>query len=184
MQLCRYYMPPMGPRVGAVIDGEVYDITEAEPGRHRTLSSLLGRAAGFEPGEFTKWVEARVGDQVSVATLAALDQRPDHRTPHLLAPIDTQEVWAAGVTYLRSVEAREAESRQSGVYDRVRRRPARTVLQGQRPPRRRAAHVDPRARRLAVECTGAGTRDGDGLTRECGGLHSRQRCQRPRHRGG
>lgn len=119
MQLCRYYMPPMGPRVGAVIDGEVYDITEAEPGRHRTLGSLLGRAAGFEPGEFTKWVEARVGDQAPVATLAGLDQRPDHRTPHLLAPIDTQEVWAAGVTYMRSVEAREAESRQSGIYDRV-----------------------------------------------------------------
>jgi 2-dehydro-3-deoxy-D-arabinonate dehydratase len=33
--------------------------------------------------------------------------------------LDTQEVWAAGVTYLRSREAREEESHQIGVYDRV-----------------------------------------------------------------
>jgi 2-dehydro-3-deoxy-D-arabinonate dehydratase len=40
----------------------------------------------------------------------------------LLAPIGTQEVWAAGVTYLRSRDARMEESRESGgetFYDRV-----------------------------------------------------------------
>ena len=38
----------------------------------------------------------------------------------LLAPIDAaQEVWAAGVTYLRSREAREAESQAGDVYERV-----------------------------------------------------------------
>jgi len=37
----------------------------------------------------------------------------------LTAPLDLQEVWAAGVTYQRSVQAREDESKQSGVYDRV-----------------------------------------------------------------
>ena len=38
----------------------------------------------------------------------------------LLAPIeDGQEVWAAGVTYLRSREARMAESETADVYDRV-----------------------------------------------------------------
>jgi 2-dehydro-3-deoxy-D-arabinonate dehydratase len=38
----------------------------------------------------------------------------------LLAPIeDTQEVWASGVTYLRSREARQAESVMGTVYDRV-----------------------------------------------------------------
>jgi 2-dehydro-3-deoxy-D-arabinonate dehydratase len=41
---------------------------------------------------------------------------------HLLAPIGTQEVWAAGVTYYRSRDARMQESRSSGggdFYDRV-----------------------------------------------------------------
>ena len=38
----------------------------------------------------------------------------------LLAPIeDTQEVWAAGVTYLRSREARMAESETADIYDKV-----------------------------------------------------------------
>jgi 2-dehydro-3-deoxy-D-arabinonate dehydratase len=119
MQLCRYYMPPLGMRVGVIIEGEVYDITEAEPGRARTLGTLLGRIVGFPPGGFARWVEERVEDKVAEITMAELDTKPDNRTPHLLAPIDNQEVWAAGVTYKRSVEAREAESGQSGVYDRV-----------------------------------------------------------------
>jgi 2-dehydro-3-deoxy-D-arabinonate dehydratase len=38
----------------------------------------------------------------------------------LLAPIEAeQEVWASGVTYLRSREARQAESASGDVYDRV-----------------------------------------------------------------
>lgn len=37
----------------------------------------------------------------------------------LSAPIDRQEVWAAGVTYLRSRDARMEESSQRDVYDRV-----------------------------------------------------------------
>jgi 2-dehydro-3-deoxy-D-arabinonate dehydratase len=37
----------------------------------------------------------------------------------LQAPIDWQEVWAAGVTYLRSRDARMEESQEKSVYDRV-----------------------------------------------------------------
>ena len=37
----------------------------------------------------------------------------------LMAPIDNQEVWAAGVTYRRSRDARMEESTQQDVYDRV-----------------------------------------------------------------
>jgi 2-dehydro-3-deoxy-D-arabinonate dehydratase len=37
----------------------------------------------------------------------------------LAAPIDRQEVWAAGVTYLRSRDARMEESNQKSVYDLV-----------------------------------------------------------------
>jgi 2-dehydro-3-deoxy-D-arabinonate dehydratase len=119
MQLCRFYLPPMGARVGAVVDGDVYDLTEAEPGRNRTLGTLLGRAAGFTPSEFVHWVEERLADLVPIASFAELDALPKGRTPHLLAPIDNQEVWAAGVTYIRSAEARETESGQSSLYQRV-----------------------------------------------------------------
>jgi 2-dehydro-3-deoxy-D-arabinonate dehydratase len=50
------------------------------------------------------------------ATLAAVDEKT------LLAPVGSQEVWAAGVTYFRSREARMEESKQAGggsFYDRV-----------------------------------------------------------------
>ena len=119
MRFCRYYMPPLGIRVGVVIEDEVYDLTEAEPNRSRTLGSLLARASGFPPGGFPHWIEERVADDVPDVLFSALDRQPSNRTPHILAPIDQQEVWAAGVTYRRSVEAREAESGQSGIYDRV-----------------------------------------------------------------
>jgi 2-dehydro-3-deoxy-D-arabinonate dehydratase len=41
------------------------------------------------------------------------------RDAELLAPVDRQEIWAAGVTYARSREARMEESTQQDVYDRV-----------------------------------------------------------------
>jgi 2-dehydro-3-deoxy-D-arabinonate dehydratase len=37
----------------------------------------------------------------------------------LLAPVEAQEVWASGVTYLRSRDARMAESETKDVYDKV-----------------------------------------------------------------
>jgi 2-dehydro-3-deoxy-D-arabinonate dehydratase len=47
--------------------------------------------------------------------------RPDHVLPgaRIVAPVDAQEVWAAGVTYERSREARVEESVEASVYDRV-----------------------------------------------------------------
>jgi len=47
---------------------------------------------------------------------------PDVRPAQLLAPLQSQEVWAAGVTYLRSRDARMEESQDAGggtFYDRV-----------------------------------------------------------------
>lgn len=38
---------------------------------------------------------------------------------HLKAPVDWQEVWAAGVTYMRSRDARMEESTEEDAYDRV-----------------------------------------------------------------
>lgn len=43
--------------------------------------------------------------------------KPDLDFPNLLAPVATQEVWASGVTYLRSREARMEESKDAGGGD-------------------------------------------------------------------
>jgi 2-dehydro-3-deoxy-D-arabinonate dehydratase len=57
------------------------------------------------------------------AALRAVVDAPHEDMPlsvvTLKAPIDRQEVWAAGVTYLRSRDARMEESSQRDVYDRV-----------------------------------------------------------------
>ncbi|QBI18558.1 fumarylacetoacetate hydrolase [Egibacter rhizosphaerae] len=57
------------------------------------------------------------------ASLAGLDELPAHGTltsdASVLAPLGGQDVWAAGVTYLRSRDARLEESDQLDAYDRV-----------------------------------------------------------------
>ncbi|WP_019989740.1 fumarylacetoacetate hydrolase family protein [Rudanella lutea] len=58
----------------------------------------------------------------SIATASPSDECRTWVETGLMAPIGQQEVWAAGVTYLRSRDARMEESRKSGgdnFYDRV-----------------------------------------------------------------
>jgi 2-dehydro-3-deoxy-D-arabinonate dehydratase len=58
----------------------------------------------------------------SIASLPAVNQNPLIDSQALLAPIGSQEVWAAGVTYYRSRDARMEEAKASGggdFYDRV-----------------------------------------------------------------
>src|SRR5919205_926006 len=47
---------------------------------------------------------------------AAGDVPPDAR---IVAPVESQEVWAAGVTYARSLEARAEETAEPSAYDLV-----------------------------------------------------------------
>lgn len=51
--------------------------------------------------------------------LSARGQPLETSSIHPQAPVGRQEVWAAGVTYKRSEEAREAESGNSSIYTRV-----------------------------------------------------------------
>ena len=53
------------------------------------------------------------------AALAGLSHGPVPPDARVLAPLDAQEVWAAGVTYRRSLDGRVEESREPTVYDRV-----------------------------------------------------------------
>ncbi len=103
MKLCRFQIDAYAPRIGLSLDD-------------RTVLDLA--AAGVE--RLTPLLEA--ADPAK--ELAALAQR---KLPHhdlakvkLLAPVEQQEVWAAGVTYLRSKKARMEESDFSAsAYDRV-----------------------------------------------------------------
>jgi 2-dehydro-3-deoxy-D-arabinonate dehydratase len=71
-------------------------------------------APAFHLGLLLQW------PRTSIARLLEAMPRPEKASGPLLAPIEpTQEVWACGVTYLRSREAREAESTVRDVYARV-----------------------------------------------------------------
>jgi 2-dehydro-3-deoxy-D-arabinonate dehydratase len=90
-QLCKVRLES-GEIRPAILDGEkLQPLTSGRP----TLTDLLH---GADPlGQALKHVDA------------ALGVLPLHRAM-LVAPIDQQEVWAAGVTYKRSEEARKRES--------------------------------------------------------------------------
>jgi len=116
LQLCRFYLPGHGARLGQVVAGTVVDLTASRRPEYATLSLLL-RASVATP------IQALL-QRVSASTLPAyayrdLDREPAAGIPHLLPPVDRQEVWAAGVTYAWSREARVREARTKDVYVRV-----------------------------------------------------------------
>jgi 2-dehydro-3-deoxy-D-arabinonate dehydratase len=102
MKICRFLARDAVVRIGIVDDATVVDLT---PAGITTLSHVLE-------------------DADPVALLTGIDREPLPRfgiaEVILRAPIERQEVWAAGVTYLRSKTARMEESDFSATaYDRV-----------------------------------------------------------------
>ena len=103
-RLCRFMSSgSRDARVGAVIDGDrVVDLTAAGVG---SLTDLLDAA---DPAAAVRAARSAAGPGTPLAEVA------------LLPPVERQEVWAAGVTYLRSKTARMEESDFSATaYDRV-----------------------------------------------------------------
>ena len=89
-------------RAGVVVENEGRYATLSVPWDHLIQAEDLGRRV------------------MELSQIASTSARLDPST--LLAPISSQEVWAAGVTYLRSREARREESKSAGggdFYDRV-----------------------------------------------------------------
>lgn len=90
-------------RFGLIIGDQVIDVAAAGGPSTQTEALTLGREAML----------------TALNAVAASGQGVPLDSVTLAAPIDAQEVWAAGVTYLRSRNARMEESSQSDVYDRV-----------------------------------------------------------------
>jgi len=104
IKLCRFEEPGGQAKVGVVLnDTEVVDLSSAGVNR----------------------LEPLLEDPAAAARLADLDMdaHPKHLLGddiRLLAPLEEQEVWAAGVTYVRSKTARMEESEFSAsAYDKV-----------------------------------------------------------------
>ena len=115
--LVRFHHPEMGAdaRVGLLVDGAIYDISHAVPSVASWLRQSAGRVASAiaDLEQLPNQAEGRF-----LMADFATEPLPDQ--PHLLAPVDEQEVWAAGVTYERSRAARQEEAQDGGdVYARV-----------------------------------------------------------------
>jgi 2-dehydro-3-deoxy-D-arabinonate dehydratase len=103
MKLCRFSQNQSSPRIGWVVDSSsLLDLTAAGIG---SLQDLLESTAPAE--QLARFSQERL-PKIPLANVT------------ILAPVERQEVWAAGVTYLRSKKARMDESEFSAsAYDRV-----------------------------------------------------------------
>src|SRR5450432_523386 len=88
--------------------------------RHQTTNGPRWALDGlFLPARFDLGLLLQLPRQALGGFLGAIP-RSEPANGSLLAPVEpTHEIWAAGVTYLRSREAREAESTVKDVYARV-----------------------------------------------------------------
>lgn len=103
MQIFRFESLP-GPRLGLEVEGTRYDLSAAAP----NLSDI------------SAWLSLSDPIKAIHDSIAEVSHFPLKQEPKFLAPLDVQEVWACGVTYLRSKVARMEESEGGGdFYDHV-----------------------------------------------------------------
>ena len=97
------------------LDEYVHDITESIG----SVTAWLQSTSGKVDGAGAALIGAASSARRRLPT-AGFNARPAPDRAHWLAPVDGQEVWAAGVTYERSREARQTEAVDGGdVYARV-----------------------------------------------------------------
>jgi 2-dehydro-3-deoxy-D-arabinonate dehydratase len=105
MQLCKLRDEVGHAKVGLVRNSQVFTLNfERLPGIH-SLSDIL------HSPEPARTVQLLVDDRLTTFPF---------ESKHALPPVDHQEIWAAGVTYKRSKQARETESAGAAAfYDKV-----------------------------------------------------------------
>lgn len=115
VSLLRFQHPQLGSRFGLLAENQVYDLSAHFP----SLAAWL-QASAHRFAEAQQKLAAIAAVEQPVCTWAEMHTTPDPKSIYLLPPVDTQEVWAAGVTYQRSREARQEEAADGGdVYARV-----------------------------------------------------------------
>lgn len=114
MKLVRYFDPDLGACFGVERDGDVYPLRN----QFALLSAWLRSSVGRVDEAIAELAARAHGDGALHAVELTCAPNPNVR--HLLPPVDEQDVWAAGVTYERSREARQEESADGGdIYARV-----------------------------------------------------------------
>ncbi len=113
--LIRYFQPGEGARIGVLRGEIVHDVSQCFPALVDVFRDSVGDVDGVIAA-----VSRAAEDSTRRFPAAELDKSPDPDASHWLPPVDEQEVWAAGVTYLDSRRARQEEAADGGdVYARV-----------------------------------------------------------------
>lgn len=107
MKFCRF-QSTSGISLGTVVDASIYDMTGVDSKKFRDLNTLYHSADG---------------DVSKIVDIASDAMKKARKLPYdyglLKIPVKPVEIWAAGVTYLRSRQARESETKTKGLYDYV-----------------------------------------------------------------
>ena len=116
LSLCHFVNNGSGPRLGLIADDQLYDLTALGVPEYTDLGAWLVAAAG-RVDEAIASLEEAVAGASPIGPADELLANANGMRP--LAPIDRQEVWACGVTYEMSREARMRESGEPTIYGRV-----------------------------------------------------------------
>lgn len=108
MKLVHYYQPGDGPTWGLMEFDEVYPVATDYGSGGAFLATMLQLPDPIQALTHIYPVLMKSGKKLPFRSL--LEAPLDPSVPHLLPPLDLQEVWAAGVTYQRSKVARMEES--------------------------------------------------------------------------
>lgn len=113
IKLCRFYLPNKSSRLGQLVDDKIYDLSASGLSSFKTLSSLL-KTSQITP--LAKLLQTISLEDLPSYNYKVLNITPNIEKPYLLSPVDRQEVWAAGVTYSWSREARVREAHIKDIY--------------------------------------------------------------------
>lgn len=116
MRVARFWVPGGGSRLGVYEDGTVQALATSDSTFLESFDALVEVAGGR--ARLTETLR-RLRRQGPTFPYGDLDRAPNPEVPHLLLPVQPLEVWAAGVTYERSREARLAETTTVGIYDKI-----------------------------------------------------------------
>jgi 2-dehydro-3-deoxy-D-arabinonate dehydratase len=112
--LVRFRHPEFGMRLGLMTGDTVYDLGDAFASVGEWLQISAGRVAAA-----IEQVLAQAKQNTRTISVSDLNSTSQDGL-RWLAPVDDQDIWAAGVTYERSMDARQEEAVDGGdVYARV-----------------------------------------------------------------
>ncbi len=114
--LVRFRTQEGGPRLGLIVGAQLYDLSVLGA-EYASFGAWLSAASGRVQGALAALGEVPAAAS-PMAPVSELSADPEAAL-RILKPIDDQEVWACGVTYEMSREARMRESREPTIYEKV-----------------------------------------------------------------